>query len=119
MLMMLNFISTKEILWNIGNEMIMEKEDKEGIEEEEVIEEVVVEVAIEAKVKEDKEGKGGKEEIEVVIEEEIGKTGGIEGIGGTEGIGETEGIDGTEGKKNMLISKQENNLKAKKIMNKE
>lgn len=77
------------------------KEYKEGIEEEEVKEGVMVEAAIEAKVKEDKEG---KEEIEVVIEEEREKKGGM------------ERKEGREGKRNMSRRKQVKNMRTKRIM---
>jgi len=122
--MMSNFMFTSEISFSIENEMIMGKEDKGGIVEEEVIEgegeEEVIEVKGVKEVKEDREDrevKEGKEDKEVRGETgvDIG-----EGIGKREQIGQIEQIGGlVERRENILIKKQGNNQIIKKYTSKE
>lgn len=119
--MMSNFMFTSEISFSIENEMIMGKEDKGGIVEEEVIEgegeEEVIEVKGVKEVKEDREDrevKEGKEDKEVRGETgvDIG-----EGIGKREQIEQIGGL--VERRENILIKKQGNNQIIKKYTSKE
>lgn len=105
MLMMSNFQSINEIFKDTEKEMIMEKEGKGEIEEEEAIGEAVAEAVIGVKEdKEDKEDKGGREEREETEE-------------GTEE--EIERTEGREEKKGMWTKKQGKSLTTKRTTSKE